>query len=105
MKRRLLRAVFAIALVAPSAAAVPVSLRAATQESRTWANLKGTIKEISDTLLVVTPSMDKKAQSSFELTAEAKRSGTLTVGAPVTIRFYVENGKKVVTEVVGKSSK
>jgi len=103
MNLRLLRAVFAIALVAPCAAALPVSMRAATQESRTWANLKGTIKEISDTLLVVTPSMDKKAQSSFVLSPDAKRKGTLEVGAPVTVHFYVENGKKVVTEVVGKS--
>ena len=103
MKTRVVRAVLALAVVA-MVAALPLSIRAAAQE-RVWGNLKGTIKSIDDKMLVIAPSMDKKAQSTFELTADAKRTGTLTVGAPVTVRFYLDNGKKVVTELTGKSSK
>lgn len=62
-----------------------------------------TIKSIDEKLLVIDPLNDGKSQASFELGPDVKRTGTLTTGTPVTVRFYLENGKRVATEVTGRS--
>ena len=105
MKIHVVGTLLALAIVATVPAEMRYSVQAATQAERAPAALRGTIKEINETILVITPSMDKRAQSTFELTPDAKRTGTIEVGAPVEVRFYVENGKKVVTELVGKAAK
>ena len=104
MTTRLFRFALAISLLAPPALTQGHALYAAAQD-RVWANMNGTIKTIDEKLLVIAPSANKKGESTFELTPEVKRSGTLTVGAPVMVRFYLDNGKRVVTEITGKSSK
>ena len=105
MKKHLIGTVLALAMVATVPAGMPYALRAASQQERVWANMKGTIKSIDERLLVIDPLNNGKSQSSFELGPDVKRTGTLAAGAPVTVRFYLENGKRVVTEVTGKSEK
>ena len=105
MKLHLIGTVLALALVATAPADMRYSIRAATQEERVWANIKGTIKSIDEKLLVIDPLNNGKSQTSFELGPDVRRAGTLTTGAPVTVRFYLENGKRVVTEVTGKNAK
>ena len=105
MKRHLIGTVLALAMAATGPAAMRYSIHAATQEERVWANMKGTIKSIDEKLLVIDPLNNGKSQTSFELGPEVKRTGTLTTGASVTVRFYLENGKRVVTELTGKNAK
>ena len=105
MKRHVIGTVLALAIVATVPADLQYSVRAAALQERVWANMKGTIKSIDEKLLVIDPLNDGKSQTSFELGPDVKRTGTLATGAPVTVRFYLENGKRVVTEVSGKSAK
>jgi hypothetical protein len=105
MKRHLIGTVLALAMVAIVPADMQHSIRAASQQERVWANMKGTIKSIDENLLVIDPLNNGKSQTSFALGPDVKRTGALTTGAPVTVRFYLENGKRVVTEVTGKSAK
>jgi hypothetical protein len=104
MKIRLMGTVLALALVSSFAPEMQSSVHAAAQE-KVWGSLKGTVKEISEKLLVVAPSMDSKASSTFELTSDIKRAGTLEVGGSVTVRYFYEGGKRVVTELSGKAAK
>ena len=105
MKKYLIGPVLALAMVGIVPADMQYVAQAAGLQERVWANMKGTLKSIDEKLLVIDPLNNGKSQTSFELGPDVKRAGTLTAGAPVTVRFYLENGKRVVTEVTGKSAK
>src|SRR5262245_15596753 len=98
MKIRLMGTVLALALVSSFSPDTHSSVHASAQEN-VWVSLKGTVKENGEKLLVVAPSMDSKASSTFELTSDIKRTGTLEVGGSVTVRYFYEGGKRVVTEL------
>ena len=105
MKLHVIGTALALALVATVPADISYALRAAAQEERVWGGMRGTIKSIDDKVLVMSPSTNNKATATFELSPDVKRTGTLTTGAPISVRFYFDNGKRIVTEVNGKSEK
>ena len=99
--------VFALAavLVAGVAQMASTSVEArALQGSQATTTMKGVIKTISDTSVVIVPATNKKAEVAFDLTSSVKREGALASGDDVAITYYYENGKRVVTEVAGKAT-
>ncbi len=74
------------------------------QSSPATTTMKGVIKTINETSIVVVPATNKKAEVTFDLTSSSKREGALTAGDPVAITYYYENGKRVVTDLAGKST-
>jgi hypothetical protein len=99
--------VFAIAM---ATAAGMTMTAAGTAEARTaqtapiTTSLKGVIKSIDDKEVVIAPSNNKTGEVEFDLTSSAKREGELAPGDQVTITYYYENGKRVVTDVAGKAA-
>jgi hypothetical protein len=84
---------------------VPAVLHAkAAQSAPVTTTLKGVIKKIDDSSIVVSPSTNKNAEVEFDLTSSAKREGALAAGDTVTITYYYENGKRVVTNLAGKAA-
>jgi hypothetical protein len=88
-------------------AQVAVKAAEGTSPARTapvTTSVKGVIKSINDTSIVVSASTPKKAEVTFQLTSAVKRTGTLTPGGPVTVTYYFDNGQHVVTSLTGKES-
>jgi Cu/Ag efflux protein CusF len=88
--------------VMPAATAVAHAKTA--QSAPLTTTMKGVIKKIDDASIVVSPSTNKNAEVTFDLTSAAKREGALAAGDAVTITYYYENGKRIVTSVAGKAS-
>ena len=98
-----------IALVATMTAtvatvAVKAEARAAGQ-ARATATIKGALKTISDEAVVIVPSDNKKAETSFIVSATTTKTGALAAGDQVTVTYYFDAGKRVATAVAGKVAK
>jgi hypothetical protein len=76
----------------------------AVQSAPVTGTLKGVIKKIDDASIVLTPSNNKNAEVTLQLTAATKRSGAVATGDAVTVTFHFENGARVVTSVTGKAN-
>ena len=110
MKRVCNGVVFAMVLasaVAGSAQSGSTSVQQTqvAQSAPQTTTMKGVIKTIGDTSIVLTPSANKKVDVTFELTAAAKRTGALAAGDTVSVTYYYENGARVVTSLAGKEAK
>jgi hypothetical protein len=90
----------AVAGFAQSAREVEGNAPARTAPATT--TLKGTIKTIDDSSIVVTTP--EKKDATFQLTSSVKRTGTLTPGSQVAVTYYFDNGQHVVTAVAGAAS-
>ena len=74
------------------------------QSAPATTTMKGVIKTINETSIVLTPSSNKNAEVTFQLTATARRTGTLAAGENVSVTYYYENGARVVTTLIGKDA-
>jgi len=79
--------------------AKPVEGNAPARTAPVSTTLKGTIKTINDTSIVVTTP--EKKDASFQLTSSVKRTGTLATGSQVVVTYYFDNGQHVVTALTG----
>jgi hypothetical protein len=107
MKRVCTGVMFALTMAAMSGvmpAATAVAHAKTAQSAPLTTTMKGVIKKIDDASIVVSPSTNKNAEVTFDLTSAAKREGALAAGDAVTITYYYENGKRIVTSVAGKAS-
>jgi hypothetical protein len=92
-------AVVAVPLASPATAAAGV-----VQNAPVTTTLKGTIKTIDQSSVVLVPSGSKSGEVTFQLTPSVKRSGDLAAGGAVTVTYYYEKGQRVVTALAGKAS-
>jgi len=98
-----LSAALAASIAAGFVAAWAPPLRATIQDEKTAVGeRKGSLKSIDQTKLVLVPDDNKKVEVTLDLGPDTRRSGTLTPGSPVVVRYYFQHGQRVVTEVVGK---
>lgn len=92
-----------VAGFAQSGSAVVESSRT-VQSAPATTTMKGVIKKIDDAAVVLTPSSNKNAEVTFQLTAAAKKTGAIAVGDTVSVTYYYDNGARVVTAVTGKAT-
>jgi hypothetical protein len=82
-----------------------VAAAGVAQSAPVSTTMKGVIKSIDDNTNVLVPSSNKNAEVTFQLTADAKRSGELAAGGQVAVTYYYDKGQRIVTAVAGKTSK
>ena len=96
----------ALALAPAAFAAAPQSAgstKTAATHSGSHA-LRGVVKSMDDSTLVVTPS-GKKTDMTFALNQATTKEGSPAVGSMVAVRYKTEAGKNVATAVAVQSAK
>ena len=107
----MLTAVLAVASGAYAAAqtatakksAAPVS--AAKPAAAASHSVKGVVKSIDASSLVITKSGKAGGDMTFTLNADTKRDGAPAVGSPVSVRYRSEGGAMVATAVTAQPAK
>jgi hypothetical protein len=83
-----------------TAAAKPAKPAAAASHS-----VKGTVKSIDASMLVITKSGKAGGDMTFTLNADTKRDGSPAVGSPVSVRYRSEGANNVATAVTAQAAK
>jgi hypothetical protein len=107
----MLTAVLAVASGAYAAAqtatakksAAPVS--AAKPAAAASHSVKGVVKSIDASSLVITKSGKAGGDMTFTLNADTKRDGAPAVGSPVSVRYRSEGGAMVATAVTAQPAR
>jgi hypothetical protein len=81
---------------------VGVKAVAAAQAPRA-AVLKGVIKSIDDSAVVVVPNENKKSELTFKITSATTRTGAVAAGDEITVSYHFEQSARVATSLAGKS--
>jgi hypothetical protein len=76
-------------------------VEAAAQTKRT-SSLKGVIKSIDDSAVVVVPNENKRVEVTFKVTSETTRSGAVAAGDEITVSYHFEQTQRVATALAGK---
>ena len=82
--------------------AAPVAAKPATAASH---SVKGVVKSIDASSLVITKSGKAGGDMTFTLNADTKRDGAPAVGSPVSVRYRSEGGSMVATAVSAQPAK
>ena len=82
--------------------AAPAAAKAATAASH---SVKGVVKSIDASSLVITKSGKAGGDMTFTLNADTKRDGAPAVGSPVSVRYRGEGGSMVATAVTAQPAK
>jgi hypothetical protein len=83
--------------------AAPVSAaKTATAASH---SVKGVVKSIDASSLVITKSGKAGGEMTFTLNADTKRDGSPAVGSPVSVRYRAEGSSMVATAVAAQPAK
>jgi Domain of unknown function (DUF5666) len=83
--------------------ATPVS--AAKPATAASHSVKGVVKSIDASSLVITKSGKAGGDMTFTLNADTKRDGAPAVGSPVSVRYRSEGGAMVATAVTAQPAK
>jgi uncharacterized protein DUF5666 len=68
-------------------------------------SVKGKVTSMDDSSLVIAKSSKKGDTMTFQLNDSTQKSGTINVGAPVSVRYRSDNGALVATAVTGHAAK
>jgi hypothetical protein len=68
-------------------------------------SVKGVVKSIDASSLVITKSGKAGGDMTFTLNADTKRDGAPAVGSPVSVRYRSEGGAMVATAVTAQPAK
>ena len=82
--------------------AAPVAAKPATAASH---SVKGVVKSIDASSLVITKSGKAGGDMTFTLNADTKRDGAPAVGSPVSVRYRSEGSSMVATAVSAQPAK
>jgi hypothetical protein len=66
-------------------------------------SVKGVVKSIDTSSLVITPS--GKKDMSFKLDSTTQRDGSITTGTPVSVRYHMDGSSMVATAVNAEAPK
>jgi hypothetical protein len=108
--------VLAAVLVTAGAASAAVPQTASTKKSASPTSaakpaaaashsVKGIVKSIDASSLVITKSGKAGGDMTFTLNADTKRDGAPAVGSPVSVRYRSEGGAMVATAVTAQPAK
>jgi hypothetical protein len=108
--------VLAAVLVTAGAASAAVPQTASTKKSASPTSaakpaaaashsVKGVVKSIDASSLVITKSGKAGGDMTFTLNADTKRDGAPAVGSPVSVRYRSEGGAMVATAVTAQPAK
>jgi|RhiMetdeSRZDD1v2_1073273.scaffolds.fasta_scaffold816862_2 hypothetical protein len=97
----------AYAAVPQTATAKKSAAPAATAKAATAAShsVKGVVKSIDASSLVITKSGKAGGDMTFTLNADTKRDGAPAVGSPVSVRYRGDGGSMVATAVTAQPAK
>lgn len=84
----------------PAPAAAPAKPAAAASHS-----VKGTVKSMDASSLVITKSGKAGGDMTFTLNADTKKDGSPAVGSPVSVRYRSEGSNNVATAVTAQAAK
>jgi hypothetical protein len=84
---------------APTAAPAKPAAAAASH------SVKGTVKSIDASSLVITKSGKAGGDMTFTLNADTKKDGSPAVGSPVSVRYRSEGSNNVATAVTAQAAK
>ena len=82
--------------------AAPVSAKPSAAASH---SVKGVVKSIDASSLVITKSGKAGGEMTFTLNADTKRDGAPAVGSPVSVRYRADGGSMVATAVSAQPAK
>jgi hypothetical protein len=68
-------------------------------------SVKGVVKSIDASSLVITKSGKAGGEMTFTLNADTKRDGSPAVGSPVSVRYRAEGSSMVATAVAAQPAK
>lgn len=114
--RKVLTTFALIAALAVAGAALAATPQATTKKGATAAtpakpaaaashSVKGTVKSIDASTLVITKSGKAGGDMTFTLNADTKRDGSPAVGSPVSVRYRSEGSNNVATAVTAQAAK
>jgi hypothetical protein len=83
----------------PAAAAATKPAAAASH------SVKGTVKSMDASTLVITKSGKAGGDMTFTLNADTKKDGAPAVGSPVSVRYRTEGSTNVATAVTAQAAK
>jgi uncharacterized protein DUF5666 len=107
----MLTAVLAVASGAYAAAAQTATAKksaapvSAAKPAAASHSVKGVVKSIDASSLVITKSGKAGGDMTFTLNADTKRDGAPAVGSPVSVRYRSEGGAMVATAVTAQPAK
>jgi len=64
--------------------------------------VSGVVKSVDGASLVITRSNAKGPEEAFQLTSSTVKKGTLASGDTVSVRYWLDNGRKVAAAVTVK---
>ena len=86
----------------PNLAEYAGGVTVAAQAPRT-SLLKGVIKSIDDSAVVVVPNENKDVEVSFKISSGTTRTGAVATGDEVTVSYHFEQTQRVATALAGKA--
>ena len=95
----MLAGTLAVAGLAAAQTAKPASSAAAKPASTATHSVQGVVKSVDTSSLVITKSGKKGGDMSFTLDSATQRGGSITTGAPVSVRYRMEGSSMVATAV------
>jgi hypothetical protein len=87
-----------------SAQSRPASPKATQTKQLAIPAMMGVVKSVDATSMVITRSNAKGPEETFQLNSSTVRKGKLESGDVVSVRYQLEDGKKVATVVTVKSA-
>ena len=66
-------------------------------------SVKGVVKSVDTSALVITPS--GKKDMTFKLDTTTQREGSITTGTPVSVRYHMDGSSMVATAVTAEAPK
>lgn len=98
-------ALAAMQATSTSKSATTTTTTKSTKSSSAEHSVRGVIKSIDASSLMLSGSGKKAAETHFVLNQSTQREGTLAVGSTVSVRYHEDGGSKVATAVVAQPAK
>jgi len=90
------------ATTAKTNAAKPAAAKPAAAASH---SVKGTVKSMDASTLVITKSGKAGGEMTFTVNADTKKDGAPAVGSPVSVRYRADGSSNVATAVTAQAAK
>ena len=104
MTRQMCGAVaLAMAMTFGSVGYIGVTAVQASAQAPRASLVKGVVKSIDDSALVLVPNENKKMEVTFKVTSATTKTGAVATGDEITVSYHFEQSQRVATSLAGKA--